>query len=110
MPKAKRGRNHIYSMRRNRSMRQKHLATLLGRSDRRVSHYESGDGLPTFEVAVLLEVALGVRLEDLYPDLYQQCHKLVLARALRLTDTAVRRSLLGRLLQKDTRHEHPGTG
>src|SRR5688572_24293075 len=53
--KQKRGPNHIYSMRRNRSIRQKHLATLLGRNERCISHYESGDGLPTLEAAVLLQ-------------------------------------------------------
>lgn len=90
-------------------MRQKHLAVLLGRSDRCVSQYESGDGLPSFEVAVLLEIALGVRLEHLYPDLYRRCHELILVRAQHLS-TPVRKSVLGRLLQKDIPHEHLGTG
>lgn len=90
-------------------MRQKQLAVLLGRNERSISHYESGDGLPTLEAAVLLELALGVRLEDLYRDLYRECHALILKRAERLNDP-VRRSLLSRLLQKDIAHEHTGTG
>src|SRR5688500_4448180 len=103
------GANHIYSMRRNRSLLQKHLATLLGhRSYRRVSHYESGTAFPPFLTAILLEIALGARLSELYPELYQRCQALVVERAQYLPDHA-RRPLVGRLLEKDQPHEHPGT-
>lgn len=91
-------------------MLQKHLARLLGHlNTRSVSHYEGGTALPPLKTAVLLEVALGVRLQELYPDLYQQCEELVAARAEYLPPK-VRKSLMSRLLQKDLPHEHPGTG
>lgn len=95
--KAKRVRNFIYSMRRNRSLLQKQLAALLGQpTNRSVSEYERGTTLPPLQTAVLLELALGIRLEHLYPDLYRDCLQLVLARAERLpVDT--RRSLIERL-------------
>lgn len=108
--KIKRGINHIYSMRRNRSLLQKHLAALLGhRSYRRVSHYESGTAFPPFETALLLEIALGVRLSELYPDLYRECQAVVLNRAQHLPEH-VRRSLVRRLLNKDLSDEHTGPG
>jgi len=36
-----------------------------------VSKYESGVSLPPLETALLLEIALGIRLSELYVDLYQ---------------------------------------
>jgi hypothetical protein len=55
---------------------------------------------PIFPDALLLEVALGVRLVELYPELYRECQELVLKRAHHLPDSA-RRSVLGRLLKED---------
>jgi transcriptional regulator with XRE-family HTH domain len=107
--KTKRGINHIYSLRRNRGLLQKQLAVLLGhRSSRRVSHYESGMGFPPFHTAMLLEIALGANLSELYPDVYRQCQHLVLTRSQHLP-AHLRRGLVGRLLNQDLPHEHTRT-
>jgi transcriptional regulator with XRE-family HTH domain len=99
--KTKRGTNHIQAMRRHRGLLQKQLAVLLGhRSYRCISHYESGTAFPPFETALLLEIALGVRLAELYPDLYAQLQAFVLARAKSLP-LHIRKALTGRLLQED---------
>jgi transcriptional regulator with XRE-family HTH domain len=101
-----RGKNHIHAMRKHRSLLQKHLSCLLGhRTHRRISHYESGSSYPPFETALLLEIALGVKLADLYPDLYQQLQALALKRAQHLP-LEIRRALTGRLLNQDIPHEH----
>jgi transcriptional regulator with XRE-family HTH domain len=108
-PKTKRVSNHIFNMRRNRRLLQKQLATLVGhRYTNMISKYEHGLRLPTLETALLLEIALGVRLPELYPDLYQHLQALVLKRSRVLTPD-VRRSIRGRLLGKDD-HEHTGPG
>ena len=100
-PKTKRGFNHIFKMRRNRGLAQKQLAVLLGHHyTQMVSKYESGTSLPPLETALLLEIVLGVRLADLYVDLYQDLQLLVLKRA-DMLPAEVRRRLRGRLLGKD---------
>jgi DNA-binding XRE family transcriptional regulator len=107
--KTKRGTNHIYSLRRNRGYLQKHLAALLGhRFTQMVSSYEVGTALPPLETALLLEIALGARLSEIYVDLYQELQMKLLARADHLPH-AIRRQILGRLLGKDV-HEHSGPG
>lgn len=104
--KTKRGTNHIHAMRRHRGLLQKQLAVLIGhRSHRCISHYESGTAFPTFETALLLEIALGVQLAELYPDVYAHLQALVLARA-RSLPLHIRKALTGRLLQEDMPHEH----
>jgi transcriptional regulator with XRE-family HTH domain len=110
MPNTNRALNNIYSMRRNRGLLQKQLAALLGhRSSRRVSRYESGNGFPPFQTAMLLEIALGVGLSELYPDLYRECQTLILTRATHLPKQ-IRRGLVGRLLQEDLPNDHTRAG
>jgi transcriptional regulator with XRE-family HTH domain len=93
--------NHIYQMRRNRGFAQKQLALLLGHHfTHMVSKYESGISLPPLETALLLEIALGVRLSELYVDLYQDLQIQVVTRSETLPK-ALRRGLLGRILGKD---------
>ena len=100
-PKIKRGPNHIFKMRRNRGLAQKQLAVLLGHHyTQMVSKYESGTSLQPLETALLLEIALGIRLSDLYVDLYQELQLLVLKRSETLPEN-LRRSVRGRLLGKD---------
>ena len=65
-----------------------------------VSKYEHGVSLPPLESAIVLEIALGARLPELYPDLYQRLQCLVLKRSMALP-LALRRDLRGRLLGKD---------
>ena len=103
----KRGINHIGAMRRNRGLPQKHLVILLGlRSHRTLSNYESSAAYPTFRTALLLEIVLGAKLSELFPDLYTELQALVMLRAKGLTGDAYRQ-LVGRLLGKDF-HDHTG--
>lgn len=100
-PKTKRGPNHIFKMRRNRGLAQKHVALLLGHHyTQMVSKYERGTSLPPLETALLLEITLGAKLSELYVDLYQELQLLVLKRSEMLYEDA-RRSLRSRLLGKD---------
>ena len=104
-PKTKRATNHIFNMRRNRRLLQKQLAVLVGhRYTHMISKYEHGLRLPPLETALLLEIALGVRLPDMYPDLYRHLQTLVLKRS-KVLPRDVRRGILGRLLGKDD-HDH----
>ena len=81
-PKTNKVRNYIFNLRRNRRLLQKHLAVLLGhRHPVMVSKYENGVSLPPLESALAIEIALGVRLPELYPDLYQQIVVQILKRA-----------------------------
>src|ERR1700730_13396733 len=99
-PKTNKGSNHIYKMRRNRGFAQKQLALLLGhRHTHMVSKYESGISLPPLDTALLHEIALGVRLSELYVDLYQDLEIQVMKRA-EMLPMALRRGLLGRILGK----------
>ena len=101
VPKTNRGRNHIFNMRRTRGLAQKQLARLLGhRYTDMVSKYEHGVSLPPLETALLLEIALGVRLSELYVDLYQGLRRVVVKRSESLPHE-LRRGLVGRLQGKD---------
>jgi transcriptional regulator with XRE-family HTH domain len=93
-------------MRRNRGLTQKQVATLLGhRSTHMVSKYEGGRSLPPLATALLLEMTLGVRLAELYVDLYQDLQHLALRRAEALP-VEVRRRFRSRLLGKDDDEQH----
>jgi hypothetical protein len=99
--KHKRGINHLYALRRNRGLLQKHVALLIGhRYPHMVSQYESGTSLPPLETALLLEIILGARLSEMYVDLFEELKRLVLKRARGLTPE-LRRRLSSRLLGKD---------
>ena len=99
--KHKHGFNHIYSLRRNRGLLQKHLAVLLGHHYvGMVSQYESGASLPPLATALLLEIALGARLSEIYVDLYQELQLHVLRHAEGLPPEH-RRRIVSRLLGKD---------
>jgi transcriptional regulator with XRE-family HTH domain len=94
-------RNHLYTLRRIRGFRQKQLATLLGyRGTSMISRFESGVALPSVKVALLLQIALGAQLAEIYVDLYQELQALTLKRASLLPD-ALARSIRGRALGKD---------
>src|SRR5262249_20185541 len=100
-PKTNRERNYIFNMRRNRRLLQKQLAVLLGhRHAVMVSKYEHAVSLPPLESAILLEIALGVRLPELYPDLYVRLPHHGLRRA-RLWPPGIGRALRSRLLEKE---------
>jgi len=99
-PQHQRGVNHLYPLRRNRGLLQKHMALLIGRRANTVSQYERGRALPTLETALLLEIILGARLSEMYVDLQRDLYNTVLQRAKQLPEV-VRRRILSRLLGKD---------
>lgn len=100
-PKTKRETNYIFNMRRNRRLLQKQLAVLIGhRYTYMLSKYEHGVSLPPLETGLLLEIVLGVRLPELYPDLYARLHRDVMKRCATLPSD-VRQVLLRRLSGKD---------
>jgi transcriptional regulator with XRE-family HTH domain len=88
-------------LRRIRRYRQKHLATLLGqRSTRMVSQYETGVTLPPLKTALLLEIALGAKLSEIYVDLYGKLGRLAVQRETQLP-AVLGRHIRGRVLGKD---------
>ena len=94
--------NHIYSLRRNRGYLQKQLATLLGRgSTQMISAYECGRTFPPLEMALMLEIALGAKLSEIYVDLYQDLQVRVLTNA-RALPPQLRQPLRSRLLGKES--------
>lgn len=94
-------RNHLYRLRRIRGLGQKQLALLLGyQSPSMVSRFESGATLPSLEAALLLEMALGTRLAEIYVGLFQTLQAQIIKRAARLPPS-LSRHIRGRLLGKD---------
>lgn len=94
-------RNHIYTLRRIRGFRQKQLAYLLGYSNpAMVSRFENGRSMPSLKVALLMEIILGARVADIYPDEQRRLVELTLRRCARLPEPLTRQ-IRGRLLGKD---------
>jgi transcriptional regulator with XRE-family HTH domain len=84
---------------------QKQLAILLGyRSHAMVSRLERGVSLPSLPEAMLLEMALGARVQDIYVDLQQALELLILKRAATLP-IDIRRPIRGRLRGEDDSDE-----
>lgn len=94
-------RNHLYTLRRIRGLRQKQFARLLGyRSSAMISRFEHGVSYPPLKVALLMEIVLGARLAEIFLDDYRGLELLVLKRCRTMPD-AVSRHIRGRLLGKD---------
>jgi DNA-binding XRE family transcriptional regulator len=94
-------RNHLYSLRRHRSYRQKHVAHLLGHKDiQMVCRYETGSSLPTLKTALLMQVIFGTEISHMYPDLYKELQAVAVRRAQEL-DRALGAHIRGRVLRKD---------
>ena len=103
-PKNKTEANFILNMRRNRGLAQKQLARLIGHKETSMlSKYEHGKALPPLQTALLLEIALGIRLSELYPNLYATLARQVTARAEGLSPR-IRDTLVHRISGKDTPH------
>jgi len=95
--------NHIYRLRKSRGYGQKVLARLVGRrSAKTISHYETGAVLPPLHTALLLEIALGARLSEIYLDLYHELEQQAMDREGTLPPT-YRQHIRGRVLgEEDT--------
>src|SRR5437868_9133239 len=94
-------RNHLYRLRRIRGLGQKHLAVLLGyRTTSMISRFENGTALPPLPAALLLEMALGTHLSEIYLDLDQTLRRQIIKRVDRLPPQ-LGRHIRGRQLGKD---------
>ena len=84
--------NHLYRLRKNRGLSQKSLAHLLGhRSVRMLSRYETGVALPPLKTALLLQIALGAHVSDMYPGAFRDLELQATMRTTQLTPTLGRR-------------------
>jgi DNA-binding XRE family transcriptional regulator len=94
-------RNHLFTLRRVRGYKQKHVAHLLGlRGTHMISRYETGQAVPPLHTALLLQVVLGAQLSDIYADLYKDLQLVAVRRATKLTP-ALGAHIRGRVLGRD---------
>lgn len=56
----------LKELRQNKGLTQTEVAQLIGKSNRIISHYETGRVIPPLEVAVKLAKVLGVSVEEIY--------------------------------------------
>jgi transcriptional regulator with XRE-family HTH domain len=84
-----------------RGYSQKQLAMLLGlRARKAISELERGRRLPPATVAMLLEIVLGTKLSEIYPEWYRELGEQAVHREDRLPDRFTRH-IKGRVLGKD---------
>lgn len=94
-------RNYLYRLRRNRGYSQKQLAQLLGLRDRgTICHFELGRRLPSLRTALTMEIVLGAKLSEIFPDLYATLGAEAVHREDRLPTKFVRH-IRGRVTGKD---------
>jgi len=65
-----------------------------------VSDFEAGRRLPSLDIALTLEIVLGTKLSEIYPDLYRDLGLLAVSREDRLP-TRFSRHIRGRVLRKN---------
>ena len=91
--------NHLFRLRRSRTMSQKRLAYLVCTSVRAISDYERGRRLPPLKVAMLLEIVLSAKVSEIYVDVYQSLGQQAVTREDALpagADHQIRSRLLGK--------------
>ena len=93
--------NYLFRLRRIRGFSQKQFALLLGLKCRKaISDFESGRRLPELKVALSMEIVLGTKLSEIYPDLYGRLAANAVSREDRLPPR-FSRHIRGRVLGKD---------
>lgn len=93
--------NYLFRLRRNRGYSQKQLAHLVGlRSPKAISDLEHGYRLPPLRIALLLEIALGTRVSEMYPGLLLELSEQAIAREA-LLPARFSRHIRGRVLRKE---------
>ena len=93
--------NYLFRLRRIRGYTQKQLAMLLGlRARKAISEFEQGRRLPGLQTAVLLEIVLGTRLREIYPEMYEHLGMSAVRREDALP-SRFNRHIRGRVLGKD---------
>lgn len=103
-------RNYLSLHRKRWALSQRELALLLGHASRSViSRLELGLGHPSLPFAIRCETVFGVGVAELFPDLFEENHDLVMRRAAHLdlrlghrTDagSARKRALLGEMVSR----------
>ena len=77
--------NYLSHHRKRWALSQRELALLVGHASRSVvSRLELGGGRPSLQFAIRCEAVFGVSVTELFPDLHQENHDLVMRRAARL--------------------------
>jgi len=93
--------NYLFRLRTNRDYSQKQLAGLLGlRTRKAISDFEAGRRLPAIQIAMQMEIVLGTKLSEIYPDLYRNLGLQAIDREDRLP-ARFSRHIRGRVLGKD---------
>jgi transcriptional regulator with XRE-family HTH domain len=101
--------NYLFRLRTSRGYSQKQLAALLGlRLPKAVSDFEAGRRLPPLPLAMTLEIVLGAKLSEIYPDLYRTLGQQAVDREDRLPPR-FSRHIRGRVLGKES-DAHLGHG
>ncbi len=99
--------NFIFRLRKSRRYGQKTLARLVGlRDSKAISLYETGTRLPTLRTALTLEMVLGCRLEEMYPDLFRCLEDRAIAREAELP-ASFTRHIKARLRREEDHGGHP---
>ena len=101
MSRETRFKNYLFRLRRMRGYSQKQLAMLIGlRGRKAVSAFEQGRRLPPLMTAMLLEIVLGTKLSEIYPECYGELGQQAVHREDRLPPRFTRH-IRGRVLGKD---------
>lgn len=78
-------RNYLSLHRKRWALSQRELALLLGHASRSViSRLELGQGQPSLPFAIRCEAIFGVRVAELFPDLFEEHHDAVMRQAVHL--------------------------
>lgn len=78
-------RNYLSLHRKRWALSQRELALLLGHASRSVvSRLELGHGRPSLPFVIRCEAVFGVRVSDLFPDLFDDNHDVVMRQAAHL--------------------------
>lgn len=107
--------NYLSRHRKRWALSQRELALLLGQASRSsVSRLELGAGQPSLRFVVRCELIFGVSAAELFPQLYEQNHDLVMRRAARLdthlrdradASSARKRELLSAMINRAPGHD-----
>ena len=101
MSRDTRFKNYLFRLRRMRGYSQKQLAMLVGlRAGKAISAFEQGRRLPPLKVGASLEIVLGTKLSEIYPEWYRELGQQAVDREARLP-ARFSRHIRGRVLGKD---------
>lgn len=104
--------NRVRSLRLGNAMKANDLAGLVGlRSGTAISHFETGDRVPSLKVALALQVVFGLKPDEMFPGLFSDVEDRVMARARHLYEALegktgkrveLRRALFEEMARRDS--------